>query len=701
MHHDMRARTGLAGAAGIRRTTFARRRLRRLAGACLALCSVQAAAQSIDYPALERLFGEPVTTSVTGSPQRASDVPAAMEIITADDIRRSGAKDLPGVLNHVAGLDVMQWTNDGADVGVRGYDQAVSPRLLVLIDGRQVYADFYGFTPWTALPVQLDEIRQIEVVKGPNSALFGFNAADGVINIITRSPLSEPVNRLSLSAGTQNLRQASAVGSFRLGDAAALRLSAGGGIDDEFGTPVPPAVAAPQRSRNNHGAFNLNGVVRLGQSAVLGLEASHSEAGLNQMGPEYQLNADYFHTNSVKLQLGADTRYGLVQALAYTNWITGDDAPPIFGSDFVFDNRVTVGQLQDIFKAGSRHTFRLAAEYRYNIDSTTPFSGADVFYRVCSGSGMWEWRLTPSLTLTNALRWDKLMLGRSGPTPPDYPYANAAWDHSRSKLSFNSGLVWRAGELDTLRLLIGRGVQVPNLIENGALLGVTSSASAPGSVSITGIPTLPLTVVTNYELGWDRALPFAGAQLRLSAFHQDTNDLVSLEGALVFGPQGSPWVTPANIGSSHASGLELELKSALDTHWRWGLSYRLERIGDSFDPVARNGADFLDFSDTAPKHQLKGNLGWSSGRWEADAYLHYQSRTLGLVAQPHVLGSTLVPLADYLSADARIGCRLNRRTTLSLSGQNLTRSTQRQTTAAPVERRVMGGVTFDFGKSGT
>jgi outer membrane receptor for ferrienterochelin and colicins len=86
--------------------------------------------QSMDYGALEQLFREPVTTSVAGSPQRVSDVPATMEIITAEDIRRSGAKDIPGVLRHVGGVDTLEWGNDNIDVSVRGYDQALSARLL-------------------------------------------------------------------------------------------------------------------------------------------------------------------------------------------------------------------------------------------------------------------------------------------------------------------------------------------------------------------------------------------------------------------------------------------------------------------------------------------------------------------------------------------------------------------------------------------
>src|SRR5690349_11595257 len=138
-------------------------------------------AQSIDYGTLEETFGEPVTTSATGSPQRASDAPVSMEIITQDDIRRSGADNIPDILQFIAGIDVRRYSSAQADVAVRGYNQANSPRLLVLINGRQVYLDEYGYTPWQALPIQLDDIRQIEVVRGPNSALFGFNAVGGVV----------------------------------------------------------------------------------------------------------------------------------------------------------------------------------------------------------------------------------------------------------------------------------------------------------------------------------------------------------------------------------------------------------------------------------------------------------------------------------------------------------------------------------------
>jgi len=121
-------------------------------------------AQSVNYVELEQMFGEPVTTSVTGKPQRISDAPAALTIITRDDIRRSPAHDIPGLLQAYAGVDIARWTGGQSDVAIRGGVQPFNPRLLVLVNGRQVYLDHFGLTNWAGLGVQLDEIQQIEIV---------------------------------------------------------------------------------------------------------------------------------------------------------------------------------------------------------------------------------------------------------------------------------------------------------------------------------------------------------------------------------------------------------------------------------------------------------------------------------------------------------------------------------------------------------
>jgi outer membrane cobalamin receptor len=650
----------------------------------------QAQAQSLDYGALERLFGEPVTTSVTGYPQRASDVPATMQIVTADQIRRSGARDIPGVLAELAGVDVAQWTNDDADVSVRGYNQPFSHRLLVLIDGRQVYADWFGFTPWSLLPVTLSEIRQIEVVEGPNSALFGFNAVGGVINIITDNPLYDKINTASVMGGTQGLAQGSAVGTFKIGDAAALRISAGGYRDDDFSTPIPPmAFAGISRVEDDRGALDMNGAVRLGENVQLRLDVSHATSRENQILPNYAFGSSRYRADSAMASVDADTGYGLLQAQAYVNEMGQIGTLAAALPDVDFNNHLAVLQLRDTLKPANAHTLSFSFEYRHNGANTTPFSGGEVSYDVVAGSALWAWQILPSLTLTDAVRLDGLLLGRSGALPPGFPLANSAWNRTFLEPSFNSGLVWKADEIDTVRLLAGRGVQLPSLADFGAFL-----ASTPLFMS-TGVPTLAPTVVTNYELGWDRLLAPLGGLFRASLFHEDTYEMLAINGGLL-PTGGTPYTTRANVGSSTANGIELSLRGTFEQHWQWSLGYRAEEVSDHFAPGLTPQNTDLDFADATPSHLLNAHLGWSRGKWQVDGYLRYQSHILGLFPGPGGIGAVLTPVDDYVALDARIAYLLTDRVTLSLSAQNFQSATEQQTSGPDVERRVFATVSVKF-----
>lgn len=120
--------------------------------------------------------------------QPISQAPSNVYVITDEDIRQSGSPDLPTVLRRIPGLEVMQVTGADFNVSMRGDNQLVSNKLLIMVDGRSVYVDVQGSVFWKAIPVTLPEIKRIEVQKGPASVLYGFNAFDGIINIITKSP---------------------------------------------------------------------------------------------------------------------------------------------------------------------------------------------------------------------------------------------------------------------------------------------------------------------------------------------------------------------------------------------------------------------------------------------------------------------------------------------------------------------------------
>lgn len=645
-----------------------------------ATCASAAAhGQSLDYAALEALFGEPVTTSVTGSPQRVSDVPATMEIVTAEDIRRSGARDIPGALRHVAGIDVQRWTNDQADVAVRGYNQAFSPRLLVLIDGRQVYADYYGFTPWSTLPIELEAIRQIEIVKGPSSALFGFNAVGGVINIITRNPLHEDMRTLSVAGGTQDLRQASAVSSWRFGDKAALRVSAGSRRTDDFSTPQQVTDLGTRRG-NDRDALSVDSRFALSDKLQFGVEATYSAVAQAEIPPLYSMSYTDYTTRSLRTTWSADTRIGLVQASLYRNVIDADafladDPAPLLQ----FDNEVTVAQVQNIFKVGTDHVLRVSAEYRENGMDTTPVTGARIFYDIATVGAMWHWTITPALSLTNAVRVDDWSLGRSGFFPAEieqqWGFTEASWDRSERGTSFNTGLVWNAGDAGTFRLAVGRGRQLPNLLNLGGNLFEFFG------FWFAGVPILDPAVVTSHEINWTRTAPSSGIELRVGVFHTETRDVL----AQFF-----------NLGSSRITGAELSLTGEIGERWRWGASYTPQRVSDRFPDELPLDFSFVDFENTTPRHVVKGNFGWAHGPWEIDAYLRHQSGTHSIRGDPVMFLASLVPVPGHLAADGRVAYALGERSNISIAGENLTRSSQRQTSGPEVERRVLATFTIGF-----
>jgi iron complex outermembrane receptor protein len=660
-------------------TTVMRTHLLRVAASSLGLAllvSQGAPAQTIDYGALAQLFKEPITTSATGSPQKSSETPVTLEIITADDIRRSGATDIPGVLRHVIGVDVMRWTNDNADVAVRGYNRPSSSRLLVLIDGRQVYADFYGYTPWTTLPVELSAIRQIEVVEGPNSALFGFNAVGGVINIVTYSPLYDNVDDVQLAGGTQGALLGSGVATVKLNSNAGFRLTLGGRKDDDFSTPLQNPDLGVRRG-NSRVAVNLSGVAQVTERSQLSAEVTHSTASEPDMSEFLDLAWVQYQTHSGKVQLTADTPAGLMQGTVYSNWISAQFSAGANSAFVPFDNHVTVLQLQDIVTLGTAHTIRPSFEYRENTLSTGYIPGARIFYDVVAGGLMWDWKISPNVSLTNALRSDRLILGRSGPVAADSGFTDRSWDRTIKETSFNSGLVWRMSPRDTVRAIVARGIQLPNLSELGGL-----DVRMPG-VRIMGVPTIDPTAILNYELAWDRTLQSINTDLRISAFHEKTTDITATEATRTLTPTGV-LITPGDIGDSRANGAELSLRGTIGQSWRWGAGYRVEVIRDHINTDTSVSVSEVDFEHSTPVHVLNVNAGWNHGPWEADTFVHYESKTRNFDA----LGA-LVTIRANTSVDTRVAYRLKGGATLSVAAQNLVTSPQTQTSGPAVQRRIL------------
>ena len=124
-----------------------------------------------------------ITAGRVGQPILES--PSSITVLTREDIRRYGMTGLANILRNVQGVDVMSISASEQNVGIRGFNDLPSSKILSLFDSNPIYWEFYGLTTWGSLPVSLDEIERIEIIRGPGSALYGTNAFEGVINIIT------------------------------------------------------------------------------------------------------------------------------------------------------------------------------------------------------------------------------------------------------------------------------------------------------------------------------------------------------------------------------------------------------------------------------------------------------------------------------------------------------------------------------------
>ncbi len=162
---------------------------------CLFACALQVAAaaspptdsapQNLKSLTLEQLGNIQVTT-VSKEPEGVWQTPAAIYVLTQDDIRRSGATTLPDLLRTVPGVEVAEMQSNQWAVGIRGFGSQFSRGVLLLIDGRSAYTDLFEGVYWDVQDVPLDDIERIEIIRGPGGTIWGANAVNGVINIITK-----------------------------------------------------------------------------------------------------------------------------------------------------------------------------------------------------------------------------------------------------------------------------------------------------------------------------------------------------------------------------------------------------------------------------------------------------------------------------------------------------------------------------------
>ncbi|MGF1606547.1 MAG: TonB-dependent receptor plug domain-containing protein, partial [Rhodothalassiaceae bacterium] len=678
----------------------------------LSFAAMPAIGQSVDYGLLEELFGEPVITSATGTPKRASEAPATVLIIGEEEIRRSPVTNIAALLRNYAGIEASQFGTDNFDIGIRGGNMPFNPLVLVMVDGRQVYADHLGYVNWNSIPVELDEIQQIEVIKGPAGAIFGFNAVVGVVNIITKNPLHDQGTTASVSYGNDDFFRASFSTRVKPADWVGIRLSGGFDTQDGFspdssdrfllaGMPFPFIDEDQLRTgldQARSGNVALEAIFKLADHVQLSLEGTYADSSNFGFAPVRLTAVQKNEWISVRGKLSVDSKFGLIDLVVYNNRL--DQAPDFeFNGQAtsVFENDVLVVQLQDSLKIGTKNTVRLQLEYRDNNLNTFPAFAGTIRFDLLAVGGLWEHKLNDLVTLTGAIRLDNVFLDQDGPITQELLFTAEDFDRTISDVTANAAVTFALTPKDTLRLLFGRGLQLPQL----ANLGI----GQPGGQGrlLAGEPSLDPAVVYSAEVAYDRKLSVIDGEFRTSLFYRDLDNF-SLGPTVptVFPPAvPAPVGQAADVGGFEAYGAEVSV-SGRQGNLRWGVNYTFtevdeDLVGNSDDALFVPTALALD-AQTA-RHKVNVQLGYSVGKFAADLFFRYRSETgdLGLPAVPGF--PNLFPRQAFdnsIGIDARLSYFPTEGVELFFAGENLADDPFVTSTSIPGDIRARGGIRIRF-----
>jgi iron complex outermembrane receptor protein len=293
-----------------------------------------------------------------------------------------------------------------------------------------------------------------------------------------------------------------------------------------------------------------------------------------------------------------------------------------------------------------------------------------------------------SVDITNAVRFDYLVLGYGGALLPSPGRTLAAYNNATiTQPSFNSGLVIKASDTDTVRLTAARGLQVPSLVDFGV-------QGAQGGARLLGSPTVVPTSVWNAELAYDRALPSLDATLTTALFVQRNTNLLSAPGNTPFALSGGQIAsTTANVGSSNEVGVELGLHGQTAGGFRWNASYTFASITDDISS-AYPQSPTTRYDNGTPQHAVVFGAGYTNGPWELDAQGKWQSRftdyKLGAAGfQPFYM-------TNYVSLNGRVAYQVTGNVTAALVGQQYNISSIFKPTGSLVERRLIASITAHF-----
>ena len=607
---------------------------RRLAAAALTVqlsASPVAAQTSFVNFSIEEL-SHVVITSAAKREQRLADVPSSLFVITADDIRRSGFTRLPEVLRLAPNLHIAQVYGSGYAVSARGFNASAANKLLVLIDGRSVYTPLFAGVFWDVQDVALEDVERIEVASGPGSTLWGVNAVNGVINIITRSAASTRGTLVSVSAGSRE-RNALLRHGLKVGDGDLrlyLKRSDQRRSETADGTPVDDAGHLVQGGFRGDWGRADDRFTLLG-NAYRGNHGQPLPGSIHIDGVDFALDTIRLSGANLLARWERALAGGELSVQGYLDRTTRVTPP-------TFDETLTIADLevQYTLRPTPAHTVVLGLNHRRSQDRVGHSAPEFAFLperlsqRWTSVFAQDEIRLTEALRLTLGAR-----LERNDYTGNEVlPNLRLAWQPA-------AGHLWWASAARTVRApsRLDRDIYIP----------------AQPPFILYGGPGFRAETANVLELGY-RGQPLPGLTLWATAFqgrydHLHTQELAPSNTQVYFG----------NGMRGRVSGME-SWGSLQATPWlrlHAGLTLLQPRL--ELKPGSRDTADSVAVAEGAMPRRL----------WQLRAAFNLPRESELDLMLRHVAALDTPAVPAYTVLDLRLGTRLTPDAEIALRAQNL------------------------------
>lgn len=571
-------------------------------------------------------------TSVSRRPERLSGAAASIFVITGDEIRRSGATNLPEALRLAPTLDVVQVNAGSYSISARGFINSAANKLLVLIDGRSVYSPLFSGVFWDVQDVLLEDIDRIEVISGPGGTLWGVNAVNGVINVITRSAKDTQGGLLAAGGGNQKT-----IGALEYGDEAGREghFRVYGKYFNLAHTETANGTRKDDAAHKGMVGFRGDWTRGADQLTLLG-NAYKGSAGQPPPGT--------ISINGVNLALGVITLSGLNLAALWKRQFDEDSSITVQGyfdrTERVvpptFEDRLNVFDLQ--FLHSSRlagiHNVAWGAEYRYAKDRVTN----SFYFAFLPAHVNQKWTALfaqDEITLPRGLR---LSLGARSEHN----------DYTGSEFLPAARLAWNVGADHLLWTAASRTVRAPSRLDRDAFV----PANPP--FLLTGGPEVVSEIANVYEIGY-RGQPASSLTLSVTAFHSLYDQLRTQE------------IAPSRRSLFFANGMKgttsgVELWASYQATRRWRLSGGFNGLVEDFELEPGS-------NDVAGLAAQEGRDPRRSWRLRSSLDLPGQSEFDVVVRRVSERSHPTVPA--YSAVDLRYGWRPRRGIELSVTGQNL------------------------------